>query len=198
MHDVELHLDPAVAERNRSGVALMHQLAEPVRRPHLIGIDGRSGAGKTSLAAQLSEVLSATRDVVTFHLEDVYPGWDGLEQGMATFCESILPPLREGRDAYWTAWDWITESPGGPRLTRAAEVVILEGVGACNAAARSCLDVSVWVELPDAQRRERALTRDPEFVAHWDRWAAQEEAYLRRDPVWESAAIIQPGPTQPL
>ena len=55
MQDVELHMDPAIAERNPSGIALMHQLTEPIHRPHLIGIDGRSGAGKTSLAGQLAQ-----------------------------------------------------------------------------------------------------------------------------------------------
>lgn len=195
MQDVELHMDPAIAERNPSGIALMHQLSEPIRRPHLIGIDGRSGAGKTSLAAQLAEVLAVTRDVVVFHLEDLYPGWDGLQRGIAMYEESILGPLREGQDAYWTAWDWLADSPGGPRLTRAAEIVVLEGVGACSAPAREVLDVSVWVELPETQRRERALNRDSGFEPYWDMWAQQELDYLQRDPVWESATIIQPGPT---
>lgn len=196
MHDVELQIDPAIAERNPSGVDLMHQLDSPKRRPHLIGIDGRSGAGKTSLAAQLSAVLSVTRDVVTFHLEDVYPGWDGLAEGMETYNESILNVLRDQHDAYWTAWDWLAQTTGGPRLTRCAEIVILEGVGACNRAAREILDVSVWVELPDAQRRARALTRDGKnYERFWDRWAGQEAQYLAVDPVWESAGIIQPGPT---
>ena len=195
MQDVELHMDPAIAERNPSGIALMHQLTEPIHRPHLIGIDGRSGAGKTSLAGQLAQVLSVTRDVVVFHLEDLYPGWDGLQRGIAMYEESILGPLREGQDAYWTAWDWLADSPGGPRLTRAAEIVVLEGVGACSAPAREVLDVSVWVELPETQRRERALNRDSGFEPYWDMWAQQELDYLQRDPVWESATIIQPGPT---
>ncbi|MDH5152636.1 hypothetical protein [Kocuria palustris] len=195
MQDVELHMDPAIAERNPSGIALMHQLTEPIHRPHLIGIDGRSGAGKTSLAGQLAQVLSVTRDVVVFHLEDLYPGWDGLDRGIAMYEESILSPLRDGRDAYWTAWDWLANSPGGPRLTRAAEIVVLEGVGACSAPAREVLDVSVWVELPEIQRRERALNRDSGFEPYWDMWAQQELDYLQRDPVWESATIIQPGPT---
>lgn len=196
MQDVELHMDPAIAEKNPSGLALIHQLANPTRRPHLIGIDGRSGAGKTSLAAQLSEVLSIRRDVVTFHLEDIYPGWDGLAQGIETYNESILAALREEQDAYWTAWDWLAHTFGGPRLTRCAEIVILEGVGACNWVARKVLDVSVWVELPEAKRKSRAMTRDGvPYDEFWDRWADQEAQYLRADPVWESADIIQPGPT---
>nr|WP_209436255.1 hypothetical protein [Kocuria subflava] len=189
-------MDPSIAERNPSGLALVHQLGNPVRKPHLIGIDGRSGAGKTSLAQQLSEVLSVTRDVVTFHLEDIYPGWDGLAQGIEIYNDSILACLREEQDAYWTAWDWLADSPGGPRLTRCAEIVILEGVGACNWVAREVLDVSVWVELPESQRRTRALSRDGNtYQEFWERWAQQESQYLEADPVWESADIIQPGPT---
>lgn len=195
MQDLELHVDPAVAERNRFGMALMHLLTDPVRRPHLIGIDGRSGAGKTTLAAQLSEVLSTCHDVVTFHLEDLYPGWDGLQRGIEIYNETILPPLRAGEDAYWAAWDWPSGSVGGPRLTRAAEIVILEGVGACNSLARPTLDVSVWVELPESQRRERALRRDEHFGEYWEMWAQQELDYLQGDPVWESADILHPGPT---
>lgn len=196
MQDVELQMDPSIAERNPSGLALVHQLENPVRKPHLIGIDGRSGAGKTSLAQQLSEVLSVTRDVVTFHLEDIYPGWDGLAQGIEIYNDSILACLREEQDAYWTAWDWLADSPGGPRLTRCAEIVILEGVGACNWVARQVLDVSVWVELPESQRRTRALSRDGNtYQEFWEQWAQQEAQYLEADPVWESADIIQPGPT---
>lgn len=189
-------MNPSIAERNPSGMALLHQLRDPTRKPHLIGIDGRSGAGKTSLASQLCEVLAVTRDVVTFHLEDIYPGWDGLAQGIETYNESILATLRDDQDAYWTAWDWLSDSMGGPRLTRNAEIVILEGVGACNWVAREVLDVSVWVELPASHRRSRALMRDGKnYEAFWDRWAAQETQYLQVDPVWESADIIQPGPT---
>lgn len=198
MQDVELYMDPNIAERNPSGLALMHQLEVPTHKPHLIGIDGRSGAGKTSLAEQLSQVLSVTRDVVTFHLEDIYPGWDGLAQGIEIYNECILASLREQRDAYWTAWDWFANSPGGPRLTRCAEIVILEGVGACNWVARQVLDVSVWVELPEQQRRTRALQRDgSSYEQFWDTWAEQESQYLAADPVWESADIIQPGISMP-
>ena len=195
MIDVDLHLSPAVAAANTAGTTLARLLPPPDRRPFLIGIDGRSGAGKSTLAEQLVTVLRPVRDVTLFHLEDLYPGWDGLEAGVRTYVDTVLTPLRAGHDAEWTAWDWVTDSPGTPRLTRVAEVVVLEGVGACSAAARELLDVSVWVELPTVLRYDRALSRDGEYYArHWDRWAAQEEAYLATDPVWDRVDILHPGP----
>lgn len=195
MIDIELEVDPELARANSAGADLARLLPVPDRRPYLVGIDGRSGAGKTCLAEQLAAVLRPARDVTLFHLEDLYPGWDGLDEGTRTYVDEVLEPLRAGRDTEWSAWDWVTGSPGTPRLTRVAEVVVLEGVGACSAAARELLDVSVWVELPTALRYDRALGRDgASYAEHWDRWAAQEDAYLARDQVWERVDILHPGP----
>jgi para-aminobenzoate synthetase len=46
--------------------------------PVIIAIDGRSGAGKTTLAIELAATLRNHHKVSLFHLEDIYPGWDGL------------------------------------------------------------------------------------------------------------------------
>ncbi|RKQ34838.1 uridine kinase family protein [Kocuria tytonis] len=178
------------------GLNLARLLPTVSRKPFIVGIDGRSGAGKTTLSDQLAAVLRRSRDVVVFRLEDVYPGWSGLSEGMGMYYSQVLEPLRRGQDAHWTAWDWLTSEPGTPRLTRPAEIVLVEGVGACHREARTLLDTSVWVELPTAQRRQRALERDGgAYESHWEQWAAQEEEYLAADPVWECADIIHPGPS---
>ncbi|MDO4918224.1 uridine kinase [Kocuria sp.] len=182
--------------RLTDGINLARLLPPPTRKPFLVGIDGRSGAGKTTLTDQLAAVLRRSHDVVVFRLEDIYPGWDGLRRGMDEYRTDVLRPLRDDQDAHWTAWDWLTSEPGTPRLTRAAQIVLLEGVGACHREARELLDTSVWVELPTSQRRQRALARDGgAYEAHWEQWAAQEEEYLAEDPVWENAEIIHPGPS---
>ncbi|WP_112234623.1 uridine kinase [Kocuria sp. BT304] len=188
-HDHEL-------ERYPDGVNLARTLPPVTRKPFLVGIDGRSGAGKTTLTDQLAAVLRRSHDVVVFRLEDIYPGWDGLLAGMNAYRTEILEPLRRGEDAHWTAWDWLTSEPGTPRLTRTAEIVLLEGVGASHREARGLLDTAVWVELPTAQRRQRALERDgAAYEGHWEQWAAQEEEYLAEDHVWEAADVIHPGPS---
>ena len=61
----------------------------------VIAIDGRSGAGKTSLAARLRLALGAP--VVA--LEDLYGGWDGLERGVDLLVSDVLEPLSAGRAA---------------------------------------------------------------------------------------------------
>ncbi|MGG5174948.1 aminodeoxychorismate synthase component I [Pseudarthrobacter sp. J1763] len=158
--------------------------------PVIIGIDGRSGAGKTTLAVELAAALREHRKVSLFHLEDIYPGWNGLSAGIERYVNTVLAPLKRGEDAEWVCWDWEQRYDGDTRLTAAADVVIVEGVGACSEAARAFLDVVVWVESADDERKRRALDRDGEvFAGHWDEWAQQEEEWLAEDPVHNHAQV---------
>ena len=160
-------------------------------RPLLIGVDGFSGAGKTSLALELAAALRVHRSVAVFHLEDVYPGWDGLEDGMEYYRREVLVPLAAGQPANWQAWDWKAGRYDLWRKTEPAEIVIFEGVGAGHLAARSLLDAVVWVQAPAELRKERALARDGEtYAPHWDRWAAQEAAWAAADPVAGAADVL--------
>ncbi|MFP5310997.1 MAG: aminodeoxychorismate synthase component I, partial [Actinomycetes bacterium] len=140
----------------------------------IIAVDGRSGAGKTTLAIELAARLRAHHKVSLFHLEDIYPGWDGLMAGVDRYVSTVLTPLRRGDAATWTSWDWENHDDGDTRVTLPAEIIIVEGVGAAAAAARPLLDAVIWAESPDDIRRARALDRDGSaYEPHWDRWAAQ-------------------------
>ncbi|MFZ3451887.1 uridine kinase family protein [Arthrobacter sp. 7Tela_A1] len=165
-------------------------MPRPSTRPLLIGIDGFSGAGKTTLARELAARLRAHRSVGVFHLEDVYPGWDGLAAGMDYYRSTVLKPLAAGEVAHWQAWDWQAGRYGLRRTTAPAEIVIFEGVGASHRAARQLLDAVVWVDAPEAERRERALARDGDtYAPHWNRWAAQEARWAAADPAQASADL---------
>ena len=156
----------------------------------VLGIDGRSGAGKSTLAAELATALRRHREVALFHLEDIYPGWDGLEAGTHDYVTQVLAPLSRGEAAVWNNWDWAASTPGPRSTLSPAPVVIIEGVGAGCAAARELLDAVIWVQVPDATRKVRALERDGAvFAEHWDHWAAQEEAYLAADAVPDHADV---------
>ncbi|BCW80435.1 aminodeoxychorismate synthase component I [Arthrobacter sp. NicSoilC5] len=152
--------------------------------PVIIAVDGRSGAGKTTLAVELAARLRAHHKVSLFHLEDIYPGWDGLAAGVERYVSTVLAPLSRGEAATWTSWDWENHYDGESRVTLPAEIVIVEGVGAAAEAARPMLGAVIWAESPDDVRRTRALGRDGEtYEPYWDQWAAQEEEWLGRDDV---------------
>ncbi|RZU62426.1 chorismate-binding protein [Zhihengliuella halotolerans] len=148
-------------------------------RPVVIAVDGRSGAGKSTLALELVTRLRRHRPVTLFHLEDLYPGWDGLDDGVEAYASEVLPALAAGRDAVWRAWDWETGSTGPERVSRAAEIIVVEGVGVGARNARGLLDALIWVDEDDDVRRDRALARDgATYEPYWDAWAAQESRWL--------------------
>jgi para-aminobenzoate synthetase len=164
-------------------------------RPFIIAVDGRSGAGKTTLAVELAALLRIHRSVSLFHLEDIYPGWDGLAAGQLRYRRTVLEPLAAGRSAAWTAWDWQRGMDGPARTTAAADVVVVEGVGAAHAAAREFIDAAVWIDAAAAPRRRRALARDGAgYEPFWELWAAQEDAWLAGDDVADQADVVVHGP----
>ena len=140
--------------------------ASPLAVP-VVTIDGYSGSGKSTLAAALARLLPGWQ---VLHLDDWYPGWDGLAQG-AEVARRIAADLREGRASSYVTWDWETNTSG-----LAVEVplapTIIEGCGAWDADA----DLSVWIADPgEAERRRRALARDgATYAPHWQRWAMQD------------------------
>lgn len=158
--------------------------------PVIIAIDGRSGAGKTTLAIELAARLREHHKVSLFHLEDIYPGWNGLAAGIERYTSTVLAPLHRGEPAHWVSWDWLAHYDGEPRTTQPAEIVLVEGVGAAAAAARPFLSAVVWADAPEQDRRSRALARDGEsYEPYWDEWAAQEQEWLAADDVPAHADI---------
>lgn len=144
-------------------------------------IDGRSGAGKSSLAARVARDWPLTTPVQLLALDSVYPGWDGLERGAEIACESVLRPHGRGTIGIWRRWDWKRGEEAEAHAVDPALGLIVEGCGALTTASAGLADVTVWVDGPHDSRRRRALERDGDgFRGHWDMWAAQEDAHMAR------------------
>ena len=159
--------------------------------PVIIAIDGRSGAGKTTLAIELAARLREHHKVSLFHLEDIYPGWNGLAAGIERYASTVLAPLHRGEPAEWVSWDWNAHYDGDTRTTLPAEIVLVEGVGAAAEAARPYLAAVIWADSPELDRRSRALARDGEsYEPYWDEWAAQEQEWLAEDDVPAHADVL--------
>ena len=159
------------------GMPLDNSTFSAAALPMIIGIDGRSGSGKTRLSGLLEQSLSAEGiGVRVLNLDSIYPGWDGLAEGTKTWRE-ISRNLREGKPASYREWDWHADAPGHEHTINPAHetVIICEGVGAI---AGTC-NVRIVVRAPDELRYRRAINRDGDmYRPHWERWAAQEEALL--------------------
>jgi uridine kinase len=156
-------------------------------RTRVVAIDGRSGAGKTSLAGALAARLRAP--IVS--LEDLYGGWDGLDHGIDLLVAAVLEPLAAGRSARVPRYDWVAGEWAEPVLIEPPDVLIVEGVGAGARRAAAFESVLVWLEVPAAARKKRALDRDgATFAPYWDRWAAQEDLMLARDRTPDRADVV--------
>jgi hypothetical protein len=162
--------------------------AEPVSGPTVVvAVDGRSGSGKTLLGSAVAVALGCP----VVHLDAVYPGWDGLEAGVALVTTHVLEPVAHGEPAGYPRWDWMRSRPGRRVPVEAGAHLVLEGCGALVPPALDFAAVRVWVDAPTAVRRRRALSRDGEtYAPHWDRWAAQEDAVYDRTRPWETADLV--------
>lgn len=138
-------------------------------------VDGRSGAGKSHFAAELARA----RGAVVVSIDDVYPGWDGLDAGSWLIHEYLVRPYLAGLTGRYRPWLW-EEQRRGEWVEVSPDVsLIVEGCGAIRRDSITTSSRRVWVETDDAVRRERALERDGQmFEPHWTRWALQEERFL--------------------
>lgn len=159
----------------------------PSSRPHLILIDGRSGVGKTSLADRIASALGAT----TVHLDDFYPGWDGLAAGRDAVIAEILRPLHDGRAGRSARWDWAMNARGEDFRVAPAEVVIIEGCGISTPESRALADTVMWVECPDVVRLQRLRARDgSRFAAELPRWDRQVDTHMTVNRPRDTATVV--------
>jgi uridine kinase len=160
-------------------------VAAASRRPVVL-IDGRSGSGKTVLG----ERLAAALDAELVSLDELYPGWEGLEAGSDAVHETILRERAPG----WTRWDWATARPVEWHPVDADRALVVEGCGALSRANRARATFGIWIELDAAERRRRASQRDHgRFDRYWDGWAAQEQVFIDREHPRQLADLVREG-----
>ncbi len=146
--------------------------------PRLLGVDGRSGSGKTHLAADVADELRRNHaSVVIVSMDDMYPGWEGLAASLPRLCEHVIAPLSRGRPAEYQRYDWGLGRFADTVQVPLADAVIIEGVGSTAHPSRSDLSTTVWVHAPPSVRMDRACRRTDQgdFAVYADRWSAQEE-----------------------
>ncbi|REJ04872.1 hypothetical protein DY023_12540 [Microbacterium bovistercoris] len=158
----------------------------------VVVIDGRSGAGKSTIARRLAESWPQENPVQLVALDSIYPGWDGLAEGGRLALQNVLAPHSRREVGTWRRWDWESGVEAEAHVVDPASGLIVEGCGALTPASAEIADVCVWVDGPAQSRRRRALERDGDaFRPHWERWAAQEEAHIRaHDPVSLASVVV--------
>ncbi|GAA1113351.1 hypothetical protein [Nocardiopsis composta] len=170
-------------------------LRAPARagRCRVLALEGPSGSGKTSLAGALAERLRCP----VVHMDDLYPGWEGLAASVTRARREVLEPIAEGRPPRWRRWDWeagdwAPDGPGGRHRVDPAGALVIEGCGAGGAELRPLLSLLAWVEVPEQVRAERLDARSDSalYAPYRSMWAAQEARFYASDAPRDHADLV--------
>ncbi|WP_314423741.1 hypothetical protein [uncultured Microbacterium sp.] len=174
--------DPVAVALERAATLIAADIRGLAAANPVVIVDGRSGAGKTTLARMLVERWPIVGRVQVVALDSIYPGWDGLESGVEHALDGILRPHGRGYLGEWRRWDWERNVEAESHAVDPSLGVLIEGSGILTPATAAIADVRVWLESAEPGRKARALDRDGDaYRPHWDRWAAQENAHIARD-----------------
>jgi len=153
----------------------------------VVGIDGPSGSGKTTLAAAVAHRLKCP----VVHMDDLFPGWDGLLAASGLLHDQVLEPLAQGRPGSYRRWDWTVSAWADTVSVPWVPMLVVEGCASTVRPAGDLVGVRVWVEAAPDVRMTRGIERDGEaFRPHWERWAAQERSLFAADGTRERAELI--------
>ena len=157
----------------------------------LVCIDGPTGSGKTTLAAEVADRTGAP----VVHLDDLYPGWTGLFD-VDQHVQALLEPLAAGEPGRYRRFDWYAGEYRETHRVDPAPLLVLEGVGAGNRGWRHLATTLVWVDAPPRLRLERGVARDGEDQReHLVAWTRDEDQLFRlQDTRAHADLVLDTGP----
>jgi len=174
--------------------------------PILAALDGRSAAGKSTLAAVVAPLVEA----VVIDGDDFYSGgsaetWDAMSAAeKANHCmdwrrqRPVLEKLAKGEAAHWRPYDW--EADDGslaqtPVICEPAPVIILDGAYSARPELADLFDLRVLLAAPADLRRAQLIEREGEdYRAEWNaRWDEAEQWYFSRIMPPESFDLVIPA-----
>lgn len=159
----------------------------------IIAIDGLGGAGKSSLAGQLSQKLG---NAPILHTDD-FASWNNPLNWWPRLLGKVLEPLYHNEIARYQRYDWGTKRLAEWHEIQPAEYLILEGVSSSREAFRPYIAFSIWIETPRQERLRRGLERDGETArTQWEEWMESEDEYIEREHPEQKADLIING-TEP-
>lgn len=145
--------------------------------PRVVAIDGRSGVGKSTLAARLAESAGATvLDGDAFFAGGVALRTDPVDARVATCIDwrrqrSVLLELRAGRSASFHAFDWDAfdgSLESRPTIVESTDLLVVEGVYSARRQLADLVDLRILLRVPDEVRLGRLRAREGGI----DSWAA--------------------------
>ena len=165
----------------------------------MIALDGRCAAGKSLLAAHLSEIFKCT----IFHMDDFFlrplqrteerlkePGGNVDRE---RFLSEVLKPLKEGAERiYYCRYDCKSQLIGEPSVIIPERLCIVEGSYSCHPLFFDYYDLHVFMTVDKTEQFERIIKRNGAAAAQTfkERWIPMEEQYFEKLRVKDKCDIV--------
>lgn len=175
----------------------------------VLAIDGRSGSGKSDLAACLREIWGAS----VAHMDDFFlPAAKKTPERLAQpggnvdierFCAEVLEPMRAGQPLCYRPYSCHLGKFQEPVALPETALTVVEGVYSLHPAGAFPYDLTFFLSVPPQVQRDRILARNgPEMLKRFTQeWIPLEERYFaafriaqRADVCFDTQAcrVVQP------
>jgi len=171
------------------------------KKEHIVAaIDGKSGAGKSSLAKLLKETFSC--DVISMDHFFLRPAQRTAERlstpggniDFERFGEEVLKPLKNGEPFIYRPYDCKTGKPGGSVDVNPKPLVVIEGVYSMHpifTEAFGAYDVSVFLDIDSDDQRRRLYERNPDMLERFiSEWIPMENMYFEHFRIPEKCDLV--------
>ena len=167
----------------------------------LVTIDGPCASGKTTLAAQLAEKLSAavvhTDDYVIPHAQKTAErlAIPGGNCDADRIVQEILIPWKDGKPVRMHRYDCVKDCMLPEEILPQSEILILEGSYSNLPEIRQKADVRIFLDISrDIQEARLQKRESPESLKRFlDRWIPLEEAYFDAYGLPDAECILVDG-----
>ncbi len=181
--------EPASTSDPAAIAARVTALAGRVSRPLVVGISGFGGAGKSTLAQALHDLLPDSQVVPGDEFLLSRPptarsdSWDCIDR--MRLLRQVVLPARSGQASRYQAFDWEAGALG-PWVTLTGSPVVVEGLGLFHPDIVGHFDLRVWidVDLDTAtswgMERDETVYDNPQTQLWEEVWKPNDADFFRR------------------